>query len=349
MSDIKIVQYGEWKIEVDIEETKRYYRSQKTADPQKYNLQANRNLAKYCAAMTDEEKSFFDSFGIDPVCTELDTLGASRKGEYPCGGNYYVCGRYLEHPDETVCTPEDLFDENGNMIEYPDHRVTIGIFQFDFQYPDNVFSDIPADLPDEFICISFWCEEMKWLLEEPCEEKMYEPPRFWEIRRKFKEYIDHKREDEKTAKAIKNEYFTFFEEHGISAEILSKKDLTKFKNQWLDHYSPDNCDKNEIRKICLSARRYTVFLWHLFSYEIVKCINEEKARAGFDAADKDIPCIFTDNLYDFGFKLDNISQITSDLLETFDDVMITAADFSWTYCKTHEEMLGPYFFKDEMK
>ena len=341
-----IVQYGEWKIEVDTEETKRYYNSQRLAYPQKYQLQANRNLAKYCEMMSDDEKSFFNSFGIDPVYTELSTIGVSRKGEYPCGGNYFVCGKYLEHPEEIVLTPEDLFDESGNEIEYPDYRVTMGLFQFDFQYPGDEFSEIPEDIPEGFICISFWCENMKWLLDEPCEEKMYEAPKLWEIGRRIKESVNNKREAKETERAVKHEYLTFFAEHGISAELMTVKEMKKYKNRWLEHYSPDDSDKREIRRICLPARRYTAYLWHLFSYEIVNCVSGDDAKSGFNNADKNTRCIFIDSLYDFGFILDSINQISADLLDTFDDIIITSDDFSWTYCKTHEETLGPYFLKN---
>jgi hypothetical protein len=36
------------------------------------------------------------------------------------------------------------------------------------------------------------------------------------------------------------------------------------------------------------------------------------------------------------------------LLQNFDDVYITALNFSWTFVKTHDSYIGPYFkFRDK--
>ena len=52
------VQYGDWKIAVDIDRTKEYYNTY-----EKNDNQANRNFAEYCKDLTVEEKAFFDALG----------------------------------------------------------------------------------------------------------------------------------------------------------------------------------------------------------------------------------------------------------------------------------------------
>ena len=72
------VQYGDWKIAVDVDKTKEYYNTYKTNDNQ-----ANRNFAEYCKNLTEEEKAFFDAFGIDPVCCEIEHIGVDKKAIPP--------------------------------------------------------------------------------------------------------------------------------------------------------------------------------------------------------------------------------------------------------------------------
>ena len=97
---MKTVQYGDWKIAVDVDKTKQYY-----SDYEKNDNQANRNFVKYCENLTSEEAAFFDAFGIDPTCCEVEHIGTDRKGNFPCGGFYLVCGKYFEYPPEELITP----------------------------------------------------------------------------------------------------------------------------------------------------------------------------------------------------------------------------------------------------
>ena len=47
-------------------------------------------------------KSFFESFAIVPQCCEIEHIGVSKKKEFPCGGYYLICGRYLKYPKEEL-------------------------------------------------------------------------------------------------------------------------------------------------------------------------------------------------------------------------------------------------------
>ena len=80
-----------------------------------------------------------------------------------------------------------------------------------------------------------------------------------------------------------------------------------------------------------------------FSYEFLNAETDDAPRL-YDVADKK-ECMLISNGPSLGFKLKNADLLTADVLNEFDDVTVTAADFSWTYSKTHEVYCGPYYYK----
>ena len=339
---MKIAQYGDWKIAVNIEKTRQYYSHYKKIDNQ-----ANRNFAEYCKTLSAEEREFFDAFAITPECCEIEHIGVSKKGACPCGGYYLVCGTYLEYPPKNLTTIEELA-ENDFIDDRPDPRIAIGLFQFDFQCDKYEIKDIPENIPDGFICIRFWCEEMKWLLPEKPEEIMYEPPRFWEIIRIIKEKTDYKKQQFFDTEETKQEFITIFKNLNIQYYPLSKKETTAYKKQWVEAFSPLDKNLKEIKKLCLDTRKSTSFLWHIFSFEFLKCETEENAKILFNKENKST-CVIISNCDNIAYKLQNAENLSAELLEQFIDVTVTAGDFSWTYSKTHESMCGPYFYRKQPK
>lgn len=249
----------------------------------------------------------------------------------------------MEYPPEELTTIEELA-ENDFIDKRSDPRIDVGMFQFDFQCEDYEIKDIPENIPEGFICIRFWCEEMKWLLPENPEEVMYEPPRFWEIHRIIKEKIDNKKQQALDLEETKLEFLRFFENLNIKAQSLDKKEIKEYKKEWVNRFAPADANIKEIKKICLDSRKYTPFLWHIFSFDFLNGETEEKAKILFDQENKKT-CVVVSNVDDIAYRLENAENITAELLEQFIDVTITASDFSWTYTKTHEEMCGPYFYK----
>ncbi|MDD5923889.1 MAG: DUF4275 family protein [Clostridia bacterium] len=335
---MKIVQYGYWKLAIDIDKTKEYYNTYEIK-----NNQANRNFAEYCRNLAVEEKAFFDAFGINPLCCEIEHIGADKKGNFPCGGYYFVCGKYLGCPPEELITIEE-FAKNEFIDERLDPRIDVGIFQFDFQCEDYTINEIPEDMPEGFFCIRFWCEEMKWLLPERPEEMMYEPPRFWEVHKMIKERVDSKTQQVLGLEETKSDFLHFFEEINIKAMPLDKKEIKQYKKEWINFFAPKDADIKEIKKICLSSHKYTPFLWHIFSFNFVNCESEDDAKTMFNQQNKNI-CVIVSNVDYIAYRLENAENITAELLDRFVDVTITASDFSWTYTKTHENTCGPYFYK----
>lgn len=336
---MKIVQYGDWKIAVDVDETKQYYSKYKIID-----TSANRNYAEYCKIMSEEEKNFFSSFGINPICCDIEHIGVSRKGEFPCGGYYLVHGSYLEYPSENLISIEELA-ENDFIDDRPDPRIDIGIFQFDFQHEDYEIKDIPEDIPEGYICIRFWCEDMKWIIDEPCDVKMYEPPRFWEIHKKINEIISHKKEEKDyRAKQIK-ELEDMFCRLNISYAMLTKKEVGQYKKKWLEKFAPDDVKMKELRKLCLSSHKYSTFLWHVFSWGYLECVEGDEADNLYCNSAKD-DCVILINTDSIAYRMINAEALTHEILKKLIDVTVTSSDFSWTYTKTHEEVCGPYFYEN---
>ena len=135
----------------------------------------------------------------------------------------------------------------------------------------------------------------------------------------------------------KQEFTNIFEKLGIEYSKLSANEIDAYKRKWVDAFSPNDADKKEIKKLCLST-----FLWHIFSFEILD--SEENAEEFYNNTNK-TNCVLISNVDEFGFVLSNADKLTADLLNDFIDVTISDKALSWTYCKTHESMCGPYFYK----
>ena len=336
---MKNVEYGKWKIAVDIEKTKEYYRNYVINENQ-----AHRNFSEYCKVMSSEEKAFFESFGIVPECCEIEHIGVSKKKEFPCGGYYLICGRYLKYPVEEIITVEELA-ENDFVDDREDPRINIGLFEFDFQCEEHIFKNIPEDIPEGFICVRFWCENMRWLLNEKpnADMIMYELPRFWELGRIIKEKKEAKKQRAFDLQERKQAFKTAFEKLGIGYSELNGKEIKAYKKNWVAAFSPKDADKKEIKKLCLSMKKYTPFLWHMFSFEFLS--SEENPKESYNNANK-ASCVIISNVDEIGFSITNAEKLTADMLDVFIDTTVSSTDFSWTYCKTHEDMCGPYYYKN---
>lgn len=176
-----IIQYGSWIIEVDLEKTQKYYQAYKKPE----ESQLYRNYELYCESMPANEKTFFDNFGIDPLCCNPSTLGMTNEKTLPTEVYFYIAGKYIQTHKEEINTPEEV--ASNNFIDNrEDSRIYIGSFQFHFQNPEAVFHIIPEDIPEGFLCIRAWLENLPWLLSEKCESKMWYPPKWWQLIKKYK-------------------------------------------------------------------------------------------------------------------------------------------------------------------
>ena len=90
------------------------------------------------------------------------------------------------------------------------------------------------------------------------------------------------------------------------------------------------------------------YRWHLFSFELLKALSDDEARAAFDAEPKDSVYLFWQHT-DQAYLVENAHLFKA---EDFDHDFIPFSDFylfspkgKWTYIHTHESMCGPYFYK----
>lgn len=118
---------------------------------------------------------------------------------------------------------------------------------------------------------------------------------------------------------------------------------TEFYRKWLEHFAFAVPEK-AIKKCVVSTGNY---LWHVFSFDLLggkRFLVGDEARAAYDKINK------RGAIYIQWFKDEKTKNITWDLntaeaLDKMVEVYVVAADFSWTYIKTHEGMCGPYFMK----
>lgn len=90
------------------------------------------------------------------------------------------------------------------------------------------------------------------------------------------------------------------------------------------------------------------FKWHLFSFELLNALEDDAARAAFDAEAKDTLFLFWQHT-DKAYLVENAHLFKA---KDFDHDFIPFSDFylfspegKWTYIHTHESMCGPYFYK----
>lgn len=116
---------------------------------------------------------------------------------------------------------------------------------------------------------------------------------------------------------------------------------TELMNKWLSIFGA-GVDKQIIEEHVTS---YGNLLWHLFTWGNVNCLQGDEARKAFDELEYDEAIRFYDGYAGHIEKVCVVNKISAKKIDKdrASDVYIVAEDFSWTYVRTHEEWLGPYF------
>jgi hypothetical protein len=84
--------------------------------------------------------------------------------------------------------------------------------------------------------------------------------------------------------------------------------------------------------------------WHIFTWGEVDAIEGLEAINHLNNIDVNGVITFSGFPDDFSkIKMVKSQRKLNELLQNIDDVYITALDFSWTFVKTHEDNIGPYF------
>ena len=332
---MEILKYGEFEIIPDIQRTKEYYSDLTVGEDQ-----IARNFCKYCETMPEEEKLFFENFGVDPTKISIHGLYNKKKKELFCYGLFYVSCDFLKTDLEPVFAPEKLTEDENTAEDENGYRFAIGNLSFIFE--DPAYS-VSADAPDGFVAANFIYMNLPWLLEEkPGKDIIYrEPPKKWELHKHIwnaakskKAELDYIRESIKQIEATLTEC-------GIEFRKMGKNEYERYRNEWVKRMMPSFADEKRVRAHCLGEGCY---LWHLFSYEHVKAVEGDEALQTFDATKK-CKSILLCNWENKGYVLLHTYKLKAQTLEKFADVIVTSANFAWTYCKTHEENCGPYFYR----
>lgn len=122
----------------------------------------------------------------------------------------------------------------------------------------------------------------------------------------------------------------------IVTEIIGGRQ--DFKDKWEREFT------NTIPEKVKEDISFESFLWHIFSYEVLKCIEKEDSIVAFNNMEKGSCFVFYQHL-DLVYKFENASSITAADFENEQDVYIVDEDYTWTYMNTHEAECGPYFYK----
>lgn len=336
---MEILKYGEFEISPDIQMTKDYYSSLTPAE-----TQIARNFREYCKNMPEEEKAFFESLGID--AEKISVAGTYDKKEDVvfCFGVASFAGEYKKADFPEPVLPERLLADPDAVFSYKDNSVKIG--NFDFVFESELFSP-EHEAPEGFLYVNFTLTEVPWLLDEKPEKEIiaYESMKKWEVHKRLWKAIKTK----KASIDYKRNSLKFIEETltecGVEFRRMGKHEYERYRAEWVKRMTPSFADERKARMHCLADG---CFLWHLFSYSHAHAIDGEAASAEFDATKK-CKSIMLCNWDEKGYVLLHTYKLKAETLEKFTDVIVTSANFAWTYCKTHESDCGPYFYRPKKK
>jgi hypothetical protein len=265
----------------------------------------------------------------------------TKEKYYPTSGIYFFKGKYIKKPEEIEMTIEELA-EKGFVDDRPDPRVYVGKYQFTFMDSDSLFARIPVDTPEGFLCMEFFSDEMPWMLDEKPLQKLYYPPKPWQLLKRINSRIQQNKEQNKWLQEIKNQLVQVFDKHQIKYTELSKSEVQEYMNCWFEKIVPKEKQKSA-REHCFSTRKYNNYLWHVFSYEDVPCIEGDSAKTEFDNNKREETVLIL-NYEKVGFIINNSNGIIAAELDEFNDIIITGKNFDWAYVHTHEQQCGPYYY-----
>lgn len=147
---MSILKFDEWVIDLDEEKTKKLY-----ATVPAYTDTATRNYLKVCDDLRDDEWNFFKSFCINPKCCKI-LMQAKENNFIFSYGRYFVYGKILRYPEKKIITAEELKRRNF-IYDFSDNSIYVRRFKFDIECPYHLINNVPNDMPDGCVCISFTC------------------------------------------------------------------------------------------------------------------------------------------------------------------------------------------------
>ncbi len=141
---------------------------------------------------------------------------------------------------------------------------------------------------------------------------------------------------------------TFLSRHSNDGVELTPAEVEAYKKEWFNRLVPADKQEEAMECFCFSRDDYCGYLWHVFSYKILSCLEQGAAKKAFDDFEKK-EAVLLENIDSIAFRIKDVSTLKAQDLDTLQDIILTAKDFSWTYIKTHETVCGPYFYTVDLE
>jgi len=336
---METVKYGNFEIATDVQKTKEYYSSLTNEE-----TQILRNIQKYCEDMPEEEKVFFESLGIDVLKAKITGTYSKKEKSLSCYGVCYFCGEYEKAEFTEFVTPEQLLADGELINSCKDLSISIGNFKITFENP---LFDAENNAPEGFRTLHFYCASFPWLLDEKPEKDIlfYEEPKKWELHKRVWNAAKQKKADIDYRRSSLRFIEDTLTESGVEFRKMGRHEYERYRTEWVKRMTPGFADEKRVRAHCLGEGGY---LWHMFSFSHAHAMEGRDASSEFDATKK-CKSILLCSWEDKGYVLSHTYKLKAETLDLFTDVIVTAANFAWTYCKTHESDCGPYFYRPKKK
>jgi hypothetical protein len=127
------------------------------------------------------------------------------------------------------------------------------------------------------------------------------------------------------------------ENRGIVVEELIGEGEA-FRKRWEKAFT-ENISAQEKQSIYLGD-----FLWHVFSYKKLPCLEGKAAMRAFHKENRFICYLFYQEREE-AYMLVNAENLRAEDLRQEHDVYVVDPQFMWTYVQTHEYYYGPYFYR----
>jgi hypothetical protein len=127
------------------------------------------------------------------------------------------------------------------------------------------------------------------------------------------------------------------ENKGIVVEELTGEGEA-FRKRWEKEFT-DAISLQEKQSIYFDQ-----FLWHVFSYKKLPCLEGKAAMRAFHEENRFVCYLFYQEREEV-YMLVNAENLRAEDLQQERDVYVVDPQFTWTYVQTHEYYCGPYFYR----
>jgi hypothetical protein len=278
--------------------------------------------------LSAEEKSFFNSLGINPSILFM-SLGHDINSDKSINvnGKYYIAGKFIYFPN----TESIIGTSDENLDKSDDTRFQIGRYEFYFLLNvESTGASYGFEGIDTILKISFTVT-VPWILKE---KKRFNHLHLFNS-------LYNRRYMKELEKQSQENVLKLLQKLRVDYKQYSSLEYKRYHRDWFNHFGLK--DKYCIDH-CLSTKNRQNYLWHLFSWKIKDCMNGFQAKDAYTKLIKN-ECIIMFENEKLCFEVYNISTLDLDNIKDIFDLYITDKCFNWTYVQTHENDCGPYFYK----